>query len=751
MQEKQSIKNKSKIVILDCNAVIHRAYHALPPLTTRKGDMVNAVYGFFTMFFKAVRELKPDYIVAAFDLGGETFRHKEFEAYKAHREAADQELYQQIPIVQDILKTFNVPIFAMRGVEADDIIGAISKNIKIECIIITGDMDMLQLVDENISVYAMRKGLSDMVLYDKNKVFERFGFGPEYIVDYKGLKGDPSDNIPGVSGVGDKTATDLIQKFGAIEEIYNKIESGKIEIKDSLKKKLLDNKDQAVQSKRLATILRDIKIDFKLENAKFEKFSTEEAKGKFKELGMNSLVKKLEELENKNYGLINNTQKSLFDNFKSKKSEKTNDTNIKIKIDEYYKDGIFSKEIRDLEIAVIPVIKEMEKNGIKADVSILTNLSKEFSKKISKITKEAYNFAGIEFNLSSPQQLSEILFEKLHLPADNIKKTPGGVLSTSASELEKLYDKSPIIPLLLKYRELEKLRNTYIDALPKLIDPKDGRIHTKFDQLGTTTGRISSSNPNLQNIPIRSNEGGEIRKAFVAEKGFKFVSFDYSQIDLRVIAHLSEDKKMVEAFQCGKDIHKITAAEVFGVKESEVSDDMRRMAKTVNFGIIYGMSAFGMSERSGVSREDAKKFIDKYFKNFSGAADYIEKTKKEAKERGYVETLFGRKRYIKELQSKNWQLRAAGERMAINMPIQGTSADIVKMAMRDVYQDTRYKIQDTKMILQVHDDLLFEIKENLVDDARKWIKDIMENVAKLKVPLIVDVKIGDNWGEMYKF
>jgi len=745
----------SKLVILDSNAIVHRAYHALPPFTSPQGQIVNAVFGFFTMLLKTIKELEPTHIVATFDLGGETFRHKEFKEYKAQRAETDQELYQQIPIIQDILKTMGISVLAMRGVEADDIIGSISKNIHVSNIIVTGDQDMLQLVDDDTVVYMMKRGMSDTVIYNQEKIQEKFGFGPENITDFKGLKGDPSDNIPGVPGVGDKTAMMLIQNFGDMEKIYEAVNSVKSDITKSILRKLLDNKEQAFFSKKLATIKTDIKLDFELKDFQFDVSDIEKAKDKFLDLGMKSIATRLRSCES--YGgqrKIDKTcgaGKNVSQNDTNEKKQKSlfTEQNVQELIEKYFKDGLFSKEIRDLEISVIPVIEEMEKNGIIVDVKKLEVLSKDVTERIKEIEKKIHDFAGSDFNIKSSQQLSEILFDKLKISTKGIGKTPKGILSTAAPELEKIKDRSPIIIFILRYRELEKLRNTYIDALPKLVG-EDERIHTKFDQLGTVTGRISSAEPNLQNIPIRSEEGEEIRKAFIPENGFKLFSFDYSQIDLRSMAHISEDKTMVQAFQNGEDIHTKTAMEIFRVKEKDVDTKMRRMAKTINFGVIYGMSSFGLSARAGVSRTEAKDFIERYFKRFSGVAKYIERSKKDAIEKGYVETIFGRKRYVQELQSRNWQIKASGERMAINMPIQGTSADIVKMAMRDVWEwlEKEKLTGDIKMLLQVHDELLFEIKKDVDDKKIQKIKEIMEGVTKLKVPLIVGVKSGDNWGEL---
>ncbi len=754
MKEIQKIDNSKRLLILDSNAIVHRAYHALPPFTSPKGQIVNAVFGFFTILLKTIKELKPTRIVATFDLGGETFRHKEFKEYKEQRAETDQELYKQIPIIQDILKTMGISVLAIRGVEADDIIGSISKNIHVPNIIVTGDFDMLQLVDDDTVAYMMKRGMSDTVIYDQEKIQEKFGFGPENIADFKGLKGDPSDNIPGVPGVGDKTAMSLIQKFGNMEKIYEAVKSGNSDIKKSVIKKLADNEKQAFFSKKLATIKTDIQLDIKLKDFQFDITDIEKAKNKFLDLGMKSIATRLRQGCG-GQGKADRTRGAD----KSVPDEKANvgnapslfaEQNVQSMIEKYFKDGIFSKEIRDLEVAVIPVIEEMEKNGIKIDIKKLKALSKDISQRIKEIEKRIHDFAGSDFNVNSSQQLSEILFDKLKISTQGIGKTPKGILSTAAPELEKIKDRSPIIIFILRYRELEKLRNTYIDALPKLVG-KDGRVHTKFDQLGTVTGRISSSDPNLQNIPIRSEEGEEIRKAFIPEAGFKLVSFDYSQIDLRTMAHISEDKTMTRAFQNGEDIHTKTAMEIFGVKkEEDVTAKMRRMAKTINFGVIYGMSSFGLSERASISRAEAKDFIERYFKKFSGVAKYIESAKKDAIGKGYVETIFGRKRYVQELQSRNWKIKASGERMAINMPIQGTSADIVKMAMRDVWEWLKKEklTGDAKILLQVHDELLFEIKEDVKKEKIERIKQIMENVAKLKVPLIVGVKLGNSWGEI---
>jgi len=845
---------KKRFIIIDGNAIIHRAYYALPPMTVKDGTMVNAVYGFTSMLFKVMNDLKPDYLAVSFDVAGKTFRNDLYKEYKGKRVKADQELYDQIPLVYKIVEVFDIPIYIKSGFEADDVIGAVVKKLKsknVETIIVTGDMDMLQLVDKNVKVYELRKGLSDIILFDEKKVKEKYGFGPEMVVDYKSLRGDASDNIPGVKGIGEKTAKELIEKIGGIKDVYKDLKSknSKLlkEFSPSVVEKIKNGKKDAEMSYKLALIEQNIAgLKFNLDDCAVRPFDLEKIKDLFHKFEFFSLLKrvpgaeqeknvkakeekpeyrgkKLAVIEEANFepflrkitvaadfacaesvggqniinseflGLaflldkelyyldwkkINSKQKDFLKNiFEDEKKTvlghdlkqlvkilKLNGIELKNKLFDVmiasyvlnsstrahdlkslvmrelnkelpemndqgslfgtdpklivgrlvFVEELFDKFIKDLEekedlglfekveMRLIPVLAEMELNGIAVDKEMLARLSKEVAVDIKKVTDKIYKEAGEEFNISSSQQLREILFEKIKLPIESVKKGKTG-FSTAASELEKLRGLHPIIEMIEEYRELEKLRNTYIDVLPGLVNKTTGRIHTTFNQAVTTTGRLSSSDPNLQNIPIRAELGREIRRAFIAEKGHILVSADYSQIELRIVASLAQDEKMIEIFKKGEDIHKATAAAINGVLLDQVTKEMRYAAKEVNFGVLYGMGAYGLSWRAKIPQWQAKDFIDKYFKQFSGVKKYIDQTLKFAKEEGYVETLFGRRRYIPELKSGNFQLRNAGERMAVNMPIQGTQADLLKMAMIDVERHLRENYPDVKMLLQVHD------------------------------------------------
>ena len=888
-----------KLLLIDGNAIIHRAYHALPPLTTKKGELVNAVYGFSSTVLNVIEKFKPDYVVASFDLAGPTFRHKKFKDYKATRTKAPDDLYAQIPLVKDVVRAFNIPIYEEEGFEADDVIGTIARNVergtwnekkKIETVIITGDLDALQLVDDNTSVYTMRRGISDSVMYDEGAVRERYGISPEQLKDFKGLRGDASDNIPGVKGIGEKGAISLIREYGSLEKVYENIDK----IKGATRDKLERDKAQAFMSKDLGTIKTDIKLDFDLKKALFDDFDREKIMSLFQELNFFSLIKRLpggdekkkDKRREKNgvsdfkYEIIGPENEKEFINKLEKQKElaislevglsgriagmafswKTGRAsfleigengmgsvklilqNKKIKkighdlkyvykilkkngtilegihfdvmlatyvldpgakadlemlvleeIGEEFKEeagqlslddmnggktreklcqkvdyvfklkGVYQDKIKKIsaeqkseknnlenifekmEMPLLVVLSEMELSGIKLNTFVLNGISENIGKKINVLEKTIHKLGKSDFNINSPKQLSKILFEKLNLPTNGIKKTKTN-FSTAAAELEKLRDEHEIIPKIESYRELFKLKSTYLDALPELIK-EDGRIHTTYNQAVTATGRLSSENPNLQNIPIRTDLGKLMRTAFEAEDGKIFVAADYSQIDLRAVAHLSGDKKLIEAFIDGEDIHKTTAAEVNKVSLSQVTAKMRSSAKELNFGIIYGMGTFGFSQAAGISREDARKFIDAYMERFPDVATYIRKTKEFAKKNGYVETEMGRRRYLPEINSPNFQVQSGAERMAINMPVQGMSADIMKLAMNAVYE--KYKgSEEVKMILQVHDEIILEVSEKLAEGVSREVKEIMENVYKLKVPLIVDIKTGDNWGEI---
>jgi DNA polymerase I len=914
-------KSKQKLIIVDGHALIHRAFHALPPLTTKNGELVNAVYGFTTIFLKALREIKPDYIAVTFDKGKKTFRDKIYKEYKANRESAPPELYDQVPKIKKIMKLFKVPIFELDNYEADDLIGTIcnSKEVnkpEIETIIVSGDLDLLQLVDENTKMYGLKRGLSDVIIYDIKNVKQKYdGLGPEQVIDYKALKGDASDNIPGVKGVGDKTAITLLNEFKTLDGVYKNIDSDKI--KDSVRQKLINDKEKAYLSQKLATIVDDAPIKFKLDEAKVQEFDKQGLIELFQEYQFRSLLNKLPDAQSasadtstelsvtasaakkeQNYQTIQTDQElaafikdlnkqkifafdtectgldpltdtllgisfswqtgeayylpiaqikgeGLFEDIKLNKdwlkklepiftnnkiakighnlkfdaeimlnhgikvanlyfdtmiasyllnpgsrghsldnlafsefghqmisySDLTNNkktllTQVPLKeLSEYSCEDAdftwrlyellsnklekekFIKLFNEIEMPLVPVLIEIEQNGIKIDPAFLKKVATKINQQIKQVSKKIYKLAGTEFNISSPMQLKEILFDKLKISTKGIGKTKTG-FSTAAGELEKLRGSHKIIDLISEYRVLTKLNSTYVEALPRLINPKTKRVHTSFNQTITATGRLSSSDPNLQNIPIKTELGRQVRKSFIAEKGYQFIAADYSQIELRVVAHLANDKNMIEAFNNNQDIHTITAAKIHGVKPDQVDKELRRSAKEINFGIMYGMGARGVSQRTGISFEEAKDFIDKYFKAFPAIKKYLEKTKKLVYDTGYVETMFGRKRYLPDIHSGVPYIAAAAQRMAINMPIQGTSADLIKMAMIDIYEKLPKISPKTKMILQVHDELVFEVPDKEIKKVADFVKKEMENIYKFKTPIKVDVGIGKNWGEL---
>lgn len=879
-------KNKT-FVIIDGNAIIHRAYHAIPGLSTKDGTVVNAVYGFASMLIKVINDFQPDYMAVSFDVAGGTFRDEIYEDYKATRVKADQDLYDQIPLVHEVVEAFDIPIYTKEGYEADDVIGTVAEKVKkedgkITTIIVTGDKDMLQLVDDRkTEVYLLRKGISEFELYDEDAVEKRFGFGPDLIVDYKALRGDSSDNIPGVKGVGEKTATTLIAELGDLEAIYKAVKKGdELPVRDSVVQKLIDEEDNAFMSYDLALIRDDLKgLKFKLEDCVmqdpeveqlrglFQKFEFVSLLGRLKHEGTPQKVKskassvvvkkvgpdKLKKLEaalvkhktffcrevldgndlfvsnirgcvfvvdgqgwfvetsdlsklqhifgNNSYQLVGHDLKqlvkllqlheillgnTLFDvmvgsyvlNSSTRahdlrsivlrdlgedvaKSDQANlfgaDPGVIAVEGEYILD-VYHKQAKELEeenmtrlfetmeMPLIPVLAAMERAGMAVDVKLLDDLSAKAHKTIEKLNKQIWKEAGEEFNVASSVQLREVLFEKMKLPTKGIKKGKTGY-STASPELEKLREYSDIIPMIEEFREVSKLQNTYTDVLPKLVHKKTKRIHTSFNQTVAATGRLSSSDPNMQNIPVRTELGREIRNAFVAKKGYTLLAADYSQIELRIVASLADDKDMIAIFEKGEDIHKATAAAINGVKLDEVTKKMRYAAKEVNFGVLYGMGAHGLAWRAGIPHWQAKEFIEKYFEAFSGVKKFLDKTLKFAEKNGYVETLFARRRYIPELISGNYQMRAAGERMAINMPVQGTAADLMKMAMIHVYEKVKDR-DDVRMILQVHDELVLEVKEGKEDEVGKLVQKEMETVLKLDVPIVVEVHIAKRWGEV---
>ena len=913
-------KNKPKFVLIDGNALIHRAYHAIPPLTTKSGELVNSVFGFTSILLKAIEDIKPTHIAVAFDMKGPTFRHKMYKEYKATRVKAPQELYDQMPRIKDLVKAFNIPIYERQGFEADDIVGTLSKKIKINNVIVTGDLDELQLVDDNTKVYTMRRGMQDTVIYDDEKVIERFGIRPDQLIDYKGLRGDPSDNIPGVRGVGEKTASALLQKYETIENLYKEIKKqDKIEgISDRIRKLLLEQEEQARLSKELATIIVDMDLEIDLKDCELGDYDKDEVVNLLHELEFRSLLSRLPEsrlegkqqslldnnkaevktekidLEKYNYELVNSEEKfnilintleqveefaidtettsvkpveaslvgasfainnkswylprdiiEKHENLKNKLGKILENKDIKkiahngkydlivlknygldlsgidfdtmiaahiitsnsrgnsldnlafqelnhqmmsyedivgkgrnkIKIEEvdlekltyyacedadytYQLKKIFAEKLdkekklkevfENIEMPLLSTLALMEMDGVRIDRDFLEKLSRNFSKKLTELELKIYKLAGSSsFNINSTQQLSKILFENLKIPTKGIKKTTTGY-STAAPELLKLHGTHAIIPLIEQYREYNKLKNTYIDAIPKLINKKTGRVHTSFNQTITSTGRLSSSDPNIQNIPIRTEMGREIRKAFVADSGYKLLAIDYSQIELRLVAQMSKDSNLMEAFKNNEDIHKRTASLVFNKDIENIDYDERRFAKTINFGVIYGMGSTALSRNLEISRIEAKEFIEKYFKTFPSIKKYTEETLEFARKKGYVETQLGRRRYLPEIKASQPMLRAAAERMAVNMPLQGTAADIIKMAMIKIANEFNLGggNSDLRMILQVHDELIFEIKEDKLKEYAGEIKNIMENIYKLDIPLKVDMEVGNSWGDM---
>ena len=883
-----------RLFIIDGNSLLHRAWHAIPPLTTKDGLVVNAAYGFAMALDNILHEHKPTHLVVCWDVKGGTFRDDMFEDYKAGREEKEQELYDQIDIINDILDAHGIPAFGIEGYEADDVIGTIAEierhNDETDTIIITGDLDTLQLVDKSTEVLFFVKGLTKLKTYDIDAVEERYGFGPEHVVDYKALCGDPSDNIPGVKGVGKKTATDLIQKYGGVDEIYDALKAGELEgvMSTSVVSRLETDEKNARMSEELATIVRDVEMDFSMDDAQMDDPDWTKIRDLYRELEFSSLLRRLERR-----GLIEDAkpaaqaarkvssgskvtvdvsgshaeaaierlskagvlafdvvshEKDLFGSsitalalsdgktsyvFKTPSAETVDvlrdllatkplvthdlksllhelgsagidissegidlmvagyvehvgDRSYSIEsilaallgtrtIDkpaEYTKDGAFEalgahiaqyisaaseiekrmRKSKTLEVfegieqPLVSILYEMERDGVELNKKTLATMSKEFEGELNKLTKKIHKLAGSEFNVNSPSQLADVLFQDLELPTKGIKKTKTGY-STAASELEKLAGEHEIVPLIGDYRELAKLKSTYIDALPELVE-SDGRIHTSFNQTVTATGRLSSSDPNLQNIPIRTDLGREIRRAFVAPKGSRLVALDYSQIELRLVAAFSEDEVMLDVFKKGGDIHRTTAAKVFGVAEDKVTKKQRRAAKAVNFGIIYGMGPRALSRNIDVSFTEAKEFIARYFEIFPTVKEYLDSSLEMARDKGYAETVFGRRRELPELTSGVQMVRASAERMAVNMPLQGSGADIIKKAMIEADAWLADSNLDAKMILQVHDELVFEVKDKDVNRVAKAMKEIMEGVVDLAVPLTVDVEVGQNWKDL---
>lgn len=813
------LKSNKTLVLLDAHAIIHRAYHALPEFLSAKGEPTGALYGLSSMLMKIITDLKPDYIVACYDLPQKTFRHEAYSAYKAGRAKTDVALITQLKNSRQIFEGFNIPVYDAPGFEADDILGTIvekykkDKNLKI--IIASGDMDTMQLVDDKkVQVYTLKKGINDTILYDEKAVIERFHFKPELLPDYKGLRGDPSDNIIGIKGIGEKTAENLIVNFGTIEEIYKKLKQDdkknyqtftKAGISPRMIELLKNNEEEALFSKTLATIRTDAPIDFVLPSKTFweninpkkieEVFATFEFRSLFARLkaflGNDSPVKNFlktapseERTGPASAGSYTFFKNSLRENRENIDPQKLQEASIALwlvnsdtsnpqledillfantdsfdvaseHIFKILKEKKLDKVYEEIEKPIIPVVKEMEDHGILIDKKYFEKLSSEYHKELDSLTKKIYKMAGMEFNINSPKQLGEVLFGKLGMKT-NKKKNASGSFSTKVSVLEELEEDNEIIKEIMAYRELQKLLSTYVDVIPKM-SGSDNRLHSKFLQNSTTTGRFSSQDPNLQNLPIKTELGKRIRNGFIAPKGYKLSAFDYSQIELRVAAMLSGDKKMTQIFREGKDIHSGVASFVFDVPIEKIDHEMRRKAKVINFGIIYGMGVSALRKNLGGTREEAQKFYDNYFNQFSGLRDYLEEVKKFAMKNTFTETLFGRRRYFPNINSRIPFLKNMAERTATNASMQGTAADIIKLAIRYAFEDLQKAglLDKVHLVLQIHDELVYEIEESVLPEADKIIKEAMDGVMersylhyKTDIPLEVHSGFGDNFGEV---
>ncbi|MET3506020.1 DNA polymerase I [Halalkalibacter oceani] len=870
-----------KLILIDGNSIAYRAFFALPLLNNDKGVYTNAVYGFTTMLLKIIEEEKPTHMLVAFDAGKTTFRHQTYSEYKGGRQKTPPELSEQFPLVRELLDAFNIARYEADNYEADDIIGTLAKQAAgkdWEVKIFSGDKDLLQLVSERITVALTKKGITQVDYYDQALLDEKYGITAEQIIDMKGLMGDSSDNIPGVPGIGEKTALKLLKEFGTVEKVLSSIDqiSGK-----KMKERLEEHKEQALMSKELATIYTEVPYEKELEELRFGDYDSKQVVALLKELDFSSLLAKfayddtqeeekelaaldyetvsqieerhltspaalIVEVLQENYhqaeieGIaISNKEGHFFvptevalqselfrkwakdatakkwvfdakrtvvvlgwrdlllegidfdvqmasylldpslssheitDVARRKGIEDVQEDELvygkgaKLKVPEQDKLGLHlarkahalyqlkplleeelqkneqEKLYRELEMPLSVILGHMETTGVKVDTEQLKAMGEDLEGRLQELEQTIHQLAGVAFNINSPKQLGEILFEKLGLPP--IKKTKTGY-STSADVLEKLAPQHEIVEHILHYRQLGKLSSTYIEGLLKVTRKETGKVHTRFNQALTQTGRLSSTDPNLQNIPIRLEEGRKIRKAFVpSEQGWKIVAADYSQIELRVLAHISKDDRLIEAFRKDMDIHTKTAMDVFHVEKEEVTANMRRSAKAVNFGIVYGISDYGLSQSLGITRKEAASFIERYFASYPKVKEYMDTIIEEGREKGYVSTLLQRRRYLPDLTSRNFNKRSFAERTAMNTPIQGTAADIIKKAMIDMAAALDDKKLKTRMLLQVHDELIFEVPEAELDEVMKLVPDVMEQAMELAVPLKADVSFGDTW------
>jgi len=847
------------LFLIDANSFCYRAYYAIRNLSTSYGQPTNAIYGFTNMLKKILQKENPEYLGICFDVGRKTFRQEKFTEYKIHRPPMPDDLKSQISFIKEIICAYNIPIFEMEGFEADDVIATLARKLakkKFDIFIVSQDKDILQLVDENIRVYNPNK--DGALIYDEKNVKERFQLGPKSIADLIGLMGDATDNIPGVKGIGEMTAVKLLSEFDNLDNLFNNLDKVK---SDKLKELLLERKNEAIMSKELAKLDKDVPLDLDIDKLKLGEPDYEKLFELFKKFEFNSFLKELPERETKKESakLVSLTDKDKINNLVKDFAKENSELAFSIVINgsalkavfsgtkkvvyliesenlkllapilqnkalkkivydfkttlimlqdrglaldnnifdimlaaylidpsktsygledlswEYLKtppakldDGlsvnvrlfcelmpILEKILKErsqldlfynVEIPLARILSIMQTNGVKIDTGVLEKISKHINSRLDKLIEEIYEDAGEEFNINSPKQLAVILFENLKLPP--VKKTKTG-FSTDEEVLRKLTSKHRIAKNILEYRQLTKLKTGYVDSLPELVDPSTGRIHTSFNQTITETGRLSSSSPNFQNIPIKTDIGRQIRKAFIPGKDdYLLMSADYSQIELRILAHLSKDKSLIDAFKDDKDIHKLTASLIFDIKQQDVTDQMRDTAKRINFGIIYGMSSFGLAKDLGISQEEAQAFIDAYFLRYPKIKDYMQEQIKLAKKEGFVKTLLDRRRYLPQINNQNITIRQLAERQAINTPVQGSAADLIKLAMIDVQKEIENKKLESKILMQVHDELVFEFPKKEKESLRNLVKHVMEHALDLSVPIKVDIKVGKNWLEM---
>ena len=768
------------LLLIDAYAMIYRAYYAFirAPRMNSRGENTSAIFGFIVTFEDLLKRLKPSHIAVAFDPAGPTFRHEAFEQYKAQRQETPEDIRWAVPRIKQLLQAMNVPVLEVPGYEADDVIGTIAHMAEregFEVYMATPDKDYGQLVTEHVFMYRPRH-TGGFEKLGPQEVCEKYGLQHQsQVIDLLGLMGDSSDNIPGCKGVGEKTAVQLLQQFGSIENLLANTD----QLKGALQRKVQEQVEEIRFSRFLATIKTDVPMAFDAQSLVYQERNWQQLAPLYRELEFNSLLKQAPNNEEKTQNSKSKTQNSkknqeatldLFAAFDATETpdeqplpqeslegrlvsyllnpEVAYNPSQPIQWDALKADTSLWNLYQEVELPLAQVLREMEQAGVRIDVTMLKHAEEQLTSELQAIEQQIYTSVGTTFNINSPKQVGEVLFEQLQLD-NKAKKSKTGQYSTSEEVLLALKPKHPVVGMILAYRELKKLISTYIAALPTYINPQTGKIHTTYNQTVTATGRLSSSNPNLQNLPIRSERGQLIRQAVIPDDGCLFLSADYSQIELRLMAHFSQDPHMVEAFRSGQDVHAATAAKIFGVPIEEVTKDQRRQAKTANFGIIYGISAFGLAQQLDCSRAEAKALIDGYFAAFPGVIDYIERQKQLAREQGYAVTLFGRKRYLPDILSHNATVRSFAERNAVNSPIQGTAADIIKMAMVTIHRRLKEEGLRAQMIMQVHDELNFNVPVNEVDRVREIVVSEMQNVVHLTVPLIADCGVGTNWLEAH--